>query len=172
MEDRIRDDDLTEADVERIAHQVGIGAVRYDIVSKQPQKAITFEFERALDFEAQSAPYVQYAHARACGILDSVDDVPAFDASALEHEAARDLVRTIARFPAVIEAAADALEPHVVATYTREFADAFNAFYRECPVLSEDDPETRAARIALVAAARHTVANALDALGVAAPDSM
>jgi arginyl-tRNA synthetase len=172
LDDRIRDDDLDADDVERIAHQVGIGAVRYDIVSKQPTKAITFEFERALDFEAQSAPYVQYVHARACGILDEVDDVPAFDASALENEAARDLVRVIARFPAVVEAAADALEPHVVATYTREFAEAFNAFYRECPVLSEDDPETRAARVALVAAAKHTVANALDALGVAAPDSM
>ena len=172
LDDRIRDDDLDDEDVERIAHQVGIGAVRYDIVSKQPTKAITFEFERALDFEAQSAPYVQYVHARACGILDEVDEVPAFDASALENEAARDLVRVIARFPAVVEAAADALEPHVVATYTREFAEAFNAFYRECPVLSEDDPETRAARVALVAAAKHTVANALDALGVAAPDSM
>jgi len=172
LDDRIRDDDLTEDDVERIAHQVGIGAVRYDIVSKQPTKAITFEFERALDFEAQSAPYVQYVHARACGILDEVEAVPEFDASALEREEARDLIRTIARFPAVVEEAADSLEPHVVATYTREFAEAFNAFYRECPVLSEDDPETRAARIALVAAARHTVANALGLLGVAAPDSM
>ncbi|NHN41809.1 arginine--tRNA ligase [Halorubellus sp. JP-L1] len=172
MGDRIRGDGLTEADVDRIARQVGIGAVRYDIVSKQPTKAITFEFERALDFEAQSAPYVQYVHARACGILDEVDDVPEFDASALEREEARDLVRTIARFPAVVEEAAESLEPHVVATYTREFAEAFNAFYRECPVLSEDDPETRAARVALVAASRHTVANALGLLGVAAPDSM
>ena len=172
LDDRIRDDDLTDADVERIAHQVGIGAVRYDIVSKQPQKAITFEFERALDFEAQSAPYVQYVHARACGILDDVDSVPEFDANALENEAARDLLRTVARFPAVVEESADSLEPHVVATYTREFAEAFNAFYRECPVLSEDDPAVRGARVALVAAARHTVANALDVLGVAAPDSM
>jgi len=172
MGDRIRDDDLTDEDVERIARQVGVGAVRYDVVAKQPTKAITFEFERALDFEAQSAPYVQYVHARACGILDEVDGIPAADASALEREAARELLGTVARFPAVVEAAADALEPHVVATYTREFAEAFNAFYRECPVLDEDDPETRAARVALVAAARHTVANALSVLGVAAPESM
>jgi arginyl-tRNA synthetase len=172
MEDRIRDDDLDEDDVDRIAHQVGIGAVRYDIISKQLTKTITFEWDRALDFEAQSAPYVQYVHARTCGILDDVDEISAFDASALEHEAAFDLLRTIARFPAVIEESADALEPHTVATYTREFAEAFNAFYRECPVLSEDDPETRAARIALVAAARNTIANALGVLGVAAPDSM
>jgi arginyl-tRNA synthetase len=177
LEDRIRDDDLTDDDVERIARQVGIGAVRYDIVSKQLTKGITFEWDRALDFEAQSAPYVQYVHARACGILDEarskgVDPADEVDAAVLDTGAERDLLRTIARFPAEVEDAADELEPHNVATYTREFAERFNAFYRECPVLTADDAETRAARLALVAAARHTVGNALHLLGVEAPDSM
>src|SRR6056297_1339193 len=188
MDDRIRDDDLTEADVERIAHQVGIGAVRYVIVSKQPAKAITFEWEDALDFEAQSAPFV---HARCAGILSEAAaagvDVPGVtadsegtvdtdaldvDASALETDAARELLREVARFPAVIEEAADDLEPHTVATFTREFADAYNAFYRECPVVTAEDDDLRAARVALVAAAKHTMANALDVLGVEAPESM
>ncbi|MFC7141138.1 arginine--tRNA ligase [Halosimplex aquaticum] len=177
LDDRIRDDDLDEADIERIAEQVGTGAVRYDIVSKQPTKAITFEFERALDFEAQSAPYVQYVHARACGILDEADGeglepADSVDADLLDTDAERDLLRTIARFPAVVEEAAEELEPHRVATYTRTFAEQFNAFYRECPVLSADDEATRRARLALVAAARETVGNALHLLGVAAPDSM
>ncbi|WP_225335161.1 arginine--tRNA ligase [Halomicrobium urmianum] len=174
MDERIRDDDLTEADVERIARQVGIGAVRYDVVSKQPTKGITFEWERALDFEAQSAPYVQYVHARCCGILDEAGETPDpddVDASLLETDAERDLLRAVARFPAVIEESAGELRPHVVATYTRTLAERFNAFYRECPVLDADD-ETREARLALVAAARHAVANALDMLGVEAPDSM
>jgi arginyl-tRNA synthetase len=175
LDDRIRDDDLGEEDVERIARQVGIGAVRYDIVAKQPTKAITFEWDRALDFEAQSAPYVQYVHARCCGILSEADENPSddIDASLLDTEYERDLLRTVARFPAVIEEAAEDLQPHVVATYTREIAEAFNAFYRECPVLGDDvDPELRKARLALVAAARHAVGNALDALGVEAPHSM
>jgi arginyl-tRNA synthetase len=177
MDDRIRDDELDEADVERIARQVGIGAVRYDIVSKQPRKAITFEWERALDFEAQSAPYVQYVHARTCGILDEADSEgldPAseIDAALLDVPEERDLLRTIARFPAEVEEAADELEPHRLATYTREFAERFNAFYRECPVLTADDDATRRARLALVVAARHTVGNALGLLGVEAPESM
>jgi arginyl-tRNA synthetase len=196
MDDRIRDDDLTEADVERIARQVGIGAVRYDIVSKQPTKAITFEWERALDFEAQSAPYVQYVHARAAGILSESDAEPTTlegadiepttlgdadiepttpdgaDAAALSHPTERELLREIARFPAVVETAAEELKPHVVATYTREFAEAFNAFYRECRVVDAADGETRRARLALVVAAKTTIANALDILGVAAPESM
>ncbi|WP_276273052.1 arginine--tRNA ligase [Haloarcula litorea] len=171
LDDRSRGD-LDEADVERIAHQVGIGAVRYDVVSKQPTKGITFEWDRALDFEAQSAPYVQYVHARCCGILSEADDAElAADFDALDEPEERDLLRVLARFPAVIDEAAADLEPHTVATYTRDLAETFNAFYRECPVLDADDG-TRAARLALVAATRHTVANALDAVGVAAPDSM
>ena len=165
--------------VERIAHQVGIGAVRYDIVSKQPAKAITFEWEDALDFEAQSAPYVQYVHARCCGIVDEaasagveIPDATAVDADALETEAAHDLLREVARFPAVIEEAAADLEPHTVATFTRELAEAYNGFYRECPVLTADDEDLRDARLALVVAARNTMANALDVLGVEAPESM
>ncbi|WP_336337592.1 arginine--tRNA ligase [Haloarcula brevis] len=172
LDDRTRGD-LDEDDVERIARQVGIGAVRYDIVSKQPTKGITFEWDRALDFEAQSAPYVQYVHARCCGILDDVEgDVPDEpDFGPLSEPEERDLLRELARFPAVVEAAADDLTPHTVATYTRDLAETFNAFYRECPVL-DADPETRAARLALVDGTRTTIANALDALGVDAPTSM
>ena len=192
LDDRIRDDDLDESDVERIARQVGIGAVRYDIVAKQPTKSITFEWERALDFEAQSAPYVQYVHARCCGILSeaqrasdqssgdeprdgeaSTEPLADIDPDLLDTAAERDLLRTIARFPAVIEESADDLQPHVVATYTRDIAERFNVFYRECQVLGEDvDPDVRDARLALVAAAKHAVANSLDVLGVDAPESM
>ncbi|WP_332897291.1 arginine--tRNA ligase [Haladaptatus sp. CMSO5] len=172
IDTRLRDNELTEEDIQRIAEQVGIGAVRYDIVSKQPTKGITFEWEQALDFEAQSAPYVQYVHARTCGILDEADVPTAIDASVLTAEAERALLRQIARFPAVIEEAADELRPHIVATYTREFAEAFNRFYRECPVLKEEDESVRTARLALVAASRTTIANALSVLGIAAPTSM
>ena len=211
LDTRIRDDELDEDDIERIARQVGIGAVRYDIVSKQPTKGITFEWERALDFEAQSAPYVQYVHARCCGILsearrasesrsagsvetakpsrddgsEAVSEPPsgdeaagagvdsgAVDADLLGAPEERALIEVVARLPAVIEQAAEDLEPHAVATYTREFAETFNAFYRECPVLTAEDESVREARLALVEAARHTVANALYVLGVEAPESM
>ena len=175
IDTRIRDADLDEEDVDRIARQVGVGAVRYDIVAKQPTKAITFEWERALDFDAQSAPHLQYVHARCCGIIEQADDeVPAEpDATVLDHPAERALIEVIARFPAEIETAADELAPQSMATYTRTFAERFNAFYRDCPVTAEDVPaDRRAARLALVVSARHTIANALDLLGIEAPESM
>jgi arginyl-tRNA synthetase len=173
LDDRIRDDDLTEADVERIARQVGVGAVRYDVVATQPTKGITFRWEEALDFDAQSAPYVQYVHARCCGILAEADEPASADVdpALLDAPEERALLEVLARFPAVIEEAAEGLEPHRVATYTRELAEAFNAFYRECPVLSAD-ADLRAARLALVAGSRHATANALSVLGIEAPESM
>ncbi|MFB6086029.1 MAG: arginine--tRNA ligase [Halodesulfurarchaeum sp.] len=175
MGDRIRDDDLTEVDVERIAEQVGIGAVRYDIVSKQPSKPITFKWEDALDFEGQSAPYVQYAHARTCGIVDEAEGrvEPALEPDRLVSEPESALIEVIAAYPARIEESAADLEPHAIATYARDLADAVNVFYRECPVLSSDvDPALSAARLALVVAARNTLASALSVLGIAAPESM
>ena len=172
LDTRIRDDELEAADIDRIARQVGIGAVRYDIVSKQPTKGITFRWEEALDFEAQSAPYVQYVHARCCGILDGVRVPDDYDPSVLRASEERDLIREIARFPAVVEEAAAERHPHLVATYTRDIAETYNTFYRECPVLGADDPERRSARLALVEATKHTVSNALDLLGIEAPDSM
>lgn len=175
LDERIRDDVLDEDDIDRIAHQVGIGAVRYDMVSKQPTKAITFDWDRALDFEAQSAPYLQYVHARACGIIAEADETlpEGVVTDSLSHSAERALLEEIARFPAVIESAADDLEPHVVATYARTFAETFNTFYRECPVLHPDVPtDVRDARLSLVVAARNTIGNTLEVLGIAAPDSM
>ncbi len=174
LDDRLRNDILTDADVERIAHQVGIGAVRYDIVATQPTKGITFSWDEALDFEAQSAPYVQYVHARCCGIVDEADDTvdpEHVDVSLLTTDEERDLLRTIARFPAVVEGAAEELEPHRVATYTRDLAETFNVFYRECPVL-DADPAVRRGRLAVVVGARNAMANALGILGIDAPESM
>jgi arginyl-tRNA synthetase len=180
---RVRDDSLSSDDIDRIARQVGVGAVRYDIVSKQPTKGITFEWDRALDFEAQSAPYIQYVHARCCGIETEVnsntdldidaltsDSIP--DITMLRTDAERALLQEIARFPAVVESAAADLEPHVIATFARSFAEQFNTFYRECSVLNAESEIMTAARVSLVRAARHTVANALDIVGVEAPQSM
>lgn len=175
LDDRSREDELDSTDIDRIARQVGIGAVRFDIVSTQPTKGITFEWDEALNFESQSAPYVQYVHARTCGILEAADELPdpmAVDSQQLDSTEERALMDVIARFPAVIESAADDLAPHRVATYTRELAETFNTFYRECPVLQAPDSDTQQARLALVIASRNTVANALDILGVAAPESM
>jgi arginyl-tRNA synthetase len=162
--------DLPEDKKRRIADLVGIGAVRFDIVRVAPEKSITFKWEQALDFEKQGAPFIQYAHARACSILEKAKP-GRFDAAVLKEKEETALIKKMALLPYVVEAASKDLKPHLIASYARELAETFNQFYRYVPVLGAE-PELREARLALVDASRVTLANALDMLGIAAPEEM
>jgi arginyl-tRNA synthetase len=156
----------------RVSLPVGIGAVRYDIVKISPEKATTFDWESALDFDKLGAPFIQYSHARACSILKKTSGAPdSIDPSVLTGEAEISLVKELARFSHVTNAAASNLKPHIVAIYARELAESFNQFYRLSPVLSAPD-DLREARIGLVECARIVLASVLDVLGIDAPESM
>jgi len=162
--------DIPEEKKRRIADLVGIGAVRFDIIRVAPEKSITFKWEQALDFEKQGAPFIQYAHARACSILEKARP-GGFDPSVLKEKEEAALIKKMAMLPYVVEVASKDLKPHLIAGYARELAEAFNQFYRFVPVLNAE-PELREARLALVDASRITLANALDLLGIAAPEEM
>jgi len=174
IEERAGDRDRDVDEVEETARAVGVGAVRYDIVARQPEKPITFRWEEALNFDGQHAPYVQYVGARASGILEKSDAEPAESADAVEALGAPEemaLARKVAELSAVVDGAADELAPHRLATYSRELAERFNEFYRECPVLDADE-ETERARLALVAASRVAIERSLGLIGVETPEAM
>ncbi|MHC1582942.1 MAG: arginine--tRNA ligase [Candidatus Syntropharchaeia archaeon] len=155
-----------------VSEIVGIGAIRYDIVKISPEKSMVFDWKDALDFEKQGAPFIQYAHARACSILKKAGYVPdEFDASLLTEEAEISLIKTLSRFQYVIKIASSSLRPNLVATYSRELALAFNVFYRDCPVLAVED-DLRGARLGLVDCSRIVLENSLDTLGIDAPEEM
>ena len=160
---------------QKVAEFVSIGAVRYDIVRISPEKATTFNWAEAVDFEKQGAPFIQYAHARACSIIKNANDdgitFEEFDAGILLEDQETALIKKLAGFENAIETAARELKPNLIAIYARELADAFNQFYRYVPVISAE-PEFRAARLALVECSRIVLANALDTLGIVAPESM
>ena len=162
----------------QVAEMVGMGAVRYDIVRVSPEKSTVFNWKEALDFEKQGAPYIQYSHARACSILEKAKEEAAWDPSGeiepslLIEDSEIDLIKKMAMFDSIIDLAARELKPHVLAIYARELADAFNQFYRFVPVIAAEDESVRAARLALVDCARIVLANSLDTLGIAAPESM
>ena len=160
---------------DRVAREVGVGAVRYDIVKVSPEKATTFDWESALDFDKLGAPFIQYSHARACSIIRKAPHVPELaeiDLSLLMSDAEIAFVKQLARFSFVIDTAATELKPHIVAIYARELAESFNQFYRLSPVLTAPDEPLRDARIGLVECARVALSNVLDVLGIAAPESM
>ncbi|MGE4375397.1 MAG: DALR anticodon-binding domain-containing protein, partial [Methanoculleus sp.] len=161
--------ELPEGERCSIAKSVAIAAVRYDIVKVSPEKSTVFNWKEALDFERQSGPYIQYAHARACSILEKAGGFePAYHYET-DHEIA--LARHLARFPAVIEQVVAELRPHLLAAYARDLADLFNAFYHYDPVLKSEG-ETRNSRLTLVDAVRNTLKESLETLGIDALRSM
>jgi len=170
---RIREVELKKSDIDRISRQIGIGAIRCGIVATQPGKGITFDWDDALSFERQGAPYMQYVHARCCGILAKQKlDIQEVDSTLLSSKEELDLLHEISRLPFVVSSAAEALEPHRIVTYTQKLAEKFNIFYRECPVLKGTNAELMAARLSLVTATKNAMSNSLYLVGIESPDSM
>lgn len=165
----VRRPELPEEERRAIAQSVALAAIRYDIIRISPEKSTVFDWTNALDFERQSGPYIQYAHARACSILDKAGDYT--ETFAVESSYEQALVRQVAKFPSVVAQAVAELRPHLVATYARELADLFNTFYHFEPVLRAEGA-TRDARLTLVRAAQNTLKEALETLGIDALRSM
>jgi arginyl-tRNA synthetase len=153
-----------------IARQVGLGALNYALVSVDNQKEIVFDWDSALSFDGQSAPYIQNAHVRANSILNKSDGVPVeaiFDYDLLEMES--ELIERISQFPQVVSKAATEYKPMHMSNYVYELARTFHAFYHTVPVLRSKE---QAARLRLTAAAKQVIATSLQLLDVEAPDRM
>lgn len=165
----VRRPDLNEAMKNSIAQSVALAAIRYDIVKVSPEKSTVFDWNEALNFERQSGPYIQYAHARACSILEKADTFTECYELETEYETA--LAKQIAKFPLVIEKVVAELRPHVLATYARELADTFNSFYHFEPVLKSEGA-VRDRRLTLVKAAQNTLKESLETLGIDAISTM
>jgi arginyl-tRNA synthetase len=165
----IRRPDLDMSMRESIARSVGLAAIRYDIIKVTPEKSTVFDWKEALDFERQSGPYIQYAHARACSILEKAGAFPWCYELKTDQEIA--LAKKIAKFPSIIESVAEDLHPHVLATYARELADTFNTFYHYEQVLKSEG-NIRNRRLTLVKAVQNTLKEALETLGIDAISTM
>jgi len=163
--------------LDELLEEVGVDAARWFFASRAATTGIDFDIELAKKESADNPVYyVQYAHARIASILRKAADTglaPAINVEGLlggVPEAA--LARAIVRFPEVVEDAARSEETHGVTAYATELATQFHAFYRDARVVDASEPERSAGRLALVSAARSTLANALGLLGISAPEAM
>ncbi|NMB79304.1 MAG: arginine--tRNA ligase [Methanomicrobiales archaeon] len=161
--------ELPEDERRKIAASVGLAAIRYDIVKVSPEKSTVFDWKEALDFERQSGPYIQYANARACSILEKAG--PFNECFDLETEQEIALAKEIARFPGIIEKVVTELRPNILAIYARELADTFNTFYHYEQVLKSEG-SIRDRRLTLVKAVQNTLQESLQTLGIDAIQSM
>jgi arginyl-tRNA synthetase len=170
---RLKNPDLPEAQHQAIAKAVALGAIRYPFVSRENTKLVTFDWESALNFEGQAAPYIQYAYVRAGSILRKAGGsippsiLPQHELTPAEVE----LVDVLSHLPNEVQRAAQEFRPLGLANLAYELARAFNDFYNQCPVLQAEE-SVRLARLRLVAAARIAIGNCLGVLGIIAPDAM
>ncbi len=156
------------------AVKIGVGALKFFFLNVSPQKPIVFRWERVLDFEQNSGPFVQYAYVRARSIMRKASEKgyePRILPEALGEEEKK-LVLLLGEYPARVVAAADQLRPDLVTTYLNQLAMEFNRFYEKYPVLRAPTTEKRAVRLALVDSIATVLRNGLGLLGIEPPERM
>ncbi len=165
--------ELSEKAKGAIAEAVALGALKYTMLSRDNTKVVTFDWDAALDFNGQAAPYIQYAHVRAGSILRKAGEgLPKMAAFPDDLEKAEvDLIELMTRLPVEVLRASLEYRPLIIANLAFDLAKAFNDFYNTCQVLNAA-PAKRAYRLRLVAAAQQVIATSLNLLGIRAPSMM
>jgi arginyl-tRNA synthetase len=160
--------------MEDVINEVGKDAARYFYIMRSSDSHFDFDLELAKE-ESSNNPvyYIQYAHARIFSILENAEqyDLKNIDLSYLQKEEELDLIKLMARYPEVIKDSAENRQPHILANYAYDLANAFHVFYNKCQVISDDEKMTKA-RLKLVVSLQQVLKNMFKVLGISAPDQM
>ena len=165
-------------DIDEVSKEVGIGAVIFQELSNNRIKDYVFSWDKVLNFDGETGPYVQYTHARASSVLrkaaaegTDISSLSDIDPKYLESDSAYALVKLIYRVPEIVTEAADKYEPSILTRHLVDIAQSFNKFYHDEHILVDNEDEKRA-KLALVKASKTVIANCLGILGIKAPERM
>ena len=154
---------------EKLAEQIGFGAVKYSDLSHDPITDIDFSWDKALALEGNSGPYLQYAYARVCSLMEKAGGVPASAAFALGTPVEKQLALQLLQFGPTVLRAAESYKPSVLADYLFQTAQLYSSFYQRAPIL-KSEPAVRDARLALCALFGKVLAKGLSLLGIETPN--
>ncbi len=169
-----RHPEMNSSEIEKTAHQISVGTLRYEMIKQDLDKIITFDLTKSLSLEGDTAPYIQYTHARAARIIEKSEQTPTIDVdfSLLTDPNELYLVRMIGLFDLQVRDAARNLSPKVISRYCHDLAVAFNSFYENVKVLNIDNENLEKSRLCLVHSFKMTIGRALNLLGIDAPNRM
>ena len=155
------------------AKVIGYGALKYAILKVSPEKNVIFNWEQALNFEGETAPYIQYAYARVSSIIKKYKkSLPTkADFSLLNSSEEIELIKKLAAFPQIVEKTASELRPNTIANYSYELAKQFNEFYHIHNILKEKE-DIKKARLLLVVCVKQALKNSLSLLGIGVLEKM
>lgn len=161
------------ANKEDLAKQVGIGAIKFQELFNQRIKDYTFDWDKTLSFEGESGPYVQYAHARICSLLEKggFDINKEVDSSLLNNEMEINILRNLYKFTEVVEDAKEKYEPFFISRYVVELAKDFNKYYNQVTINVEDE-KLKNTRLMLCYSVKNVISEGLRLLGIEAPEKM
>ncbi len=168
--DRLKDVEMTNEQKKILSEKIGIGSLRYNVLKVQPEKGFTFSIDDALSIQGDSAPFAMYSHARMSSILRKYGDkMPDL---IIENDLVKseiDLIRFMSKWSQTVESAVDKLSIHMIPNYIHQLSSKFNNFYRDCKVIGDINEPLR---INLVSASKRILFDALEILGIEAPERM
>ena len=159
--------ELSQDEKRSIANSIGISSMKYAMLCVEPTKTVLFTWDRVLDFERNSAAFINYAYTRISGILRKLGGFPASaDYSRLTHPLEKELLVLLSRFPEVFAKAADNMRPDDLANFANKLTENFHEYYEKVKVIRAESPETRDARARLIEATRIVLKNSMNVLGI------
>lgn len=172
-EEKIKEhgDQIQSDNPEELAQMMGVGAVAYGIVSQNRRQDIVFDWDKMLSFEGNSAPYLQYTHARARSVVEKAGDVSNPQDVDTVTEKERRLLNTLLKFEDVLEEARKTNMPHILANFLFELCQSFNTFYNDEPILKAEEP-ARSLRVYLTDLTADVLKTGAALLTISVPDRM
>jgi len=168
-----RHKDWSKKKIKETAEKIAFSALKFSMLNKENNKMILFDWEKAIDFEGETGPYVQYVYARISSILRKSKTEVTGDVNYMffDEEAELVLIKLLGKYPKVLENAATNYKPHLVVRYLLELAQKFNEFYQYCPILQSKE-HLMQARLLLAYCVREVIANGLKLLGIDVMEEM
>lgn len=174
-EDLGKIDDLSEEEKNELFHIIGMGALKYFILKVDPKKRILFNPAESVDFQGNTGPFIQYTYARIQSILRKASELSVTSKASsytLLLPKEKELLKLILNFPEIIQNAADAYSPAIIANYTYELVKEFNSFYQNIPILGTSENDEKVFRVQLSDAVGKIIKNAFGLLGIQVPERM